>query len=218
MLKANIRFWGREVLGYLGITLVTAAVLWMIYAGAGSNRLSDVAVMPYYIFIVGAFVIIMEICSDFQLYFSLLLSMSVTRKAVIGGFMAGTTVMILVLTTVMGILWNLLPGDISEGGRSLLPVMAGGLFLVAAVTIFINTIGLKWGKRGIVSFFILILCMIGGGIVGVLSCGRAKLSVIMVTVSDLVGLRAVVLGTGVLLLIVSGAVAAAVMRKYEVRM
>lgn len=218
MLKANIRFWGREVLGYMGITLVTAAVLWMIYAGAGSNRLSDVAVMPYYIFIVGAFVIIMEICSDFQLYFSLLLSMSVTRKAVIGGFMAGTTVMILVLTTVMGILWNLLPGDISEGGRSLLPVMAGGLFLVAAVTIFINTIGLKWGKRGIVSFFILVLCMIGGGIVGALSCGREKLSVIMTTVFDLVGLRIVALETGILLLIVSGAVAAAIMKKYEVRM
>lgn len=218
MLKANIRFWCREVLGYLGITLVSAAVLWMIYAGAGSNRLSDVAVMPYYIFIVGAFVIIMEICSDFQLYFSLLLSMSVTRKAVIGGFMAGTTVMILVLTTVMGILWNLLPGDISEGGRSLLPVMAGGLFLVAAVTIFINTIGLKWGKRGIVSFFILVLCMIGGGIVGALSCGREKLSVIMTTVFDLVGLRIVALETGILLLIVSGAVAAAIMKKYEVRM
>ena len=89
---------------------------------------------------------------------------------------------------------------------------------MAAVNILINTIGIKWGKRGIVSFFILILCIIGGGIVGVLSCGRAKLSVIMVTVSDLVGLRIVALGTGILLLIVSGAVAAAVMRKYEVRM
>lgn len=218
MVKASIRFWGREVLGYLGITLVSAAVLWMIYAGAGRNRLSDVAVMPFYIFSIGAFVIIMEICSYFQLYFSLLLSMSVARKAVIGGFMTGTVVMILALTTVMGILWYLLPGDISEGGRSLLPVMAGGLFLVAAVTIFINTIGLKWGKRGIVSFFILVLCMIGGGIVGALSCGREKLSVIMTTVSDLVGLKTVALGTGILLLIASGAMAAAVMRKYEVRM
>lgn len=217
MLRANIRFWGREILGYLGITLVSAAVLWMIYAGAGSNRLSDVAVMPYYLFIVGAFVIIMEICSYFQLYFSLLLSMSVSRKSVMGGFMIGTAVMILGLTAVAGVLWYLFPGDISEGGKILLPFIAGGLLAVAAVTIFINTIGIKWGKRGIVSFFILLICIIGGGIVGALY-GGVKLSMIMVAVSDLVGLRAVVLGTGILLFVISGAVAAAVMRKYEVRM
>ena len=219
MMRGSIRFWGRACLQCIGISVVAALILLVFAAGGreGLNGgwLSVVSVFPYYLLIAGAFLLAMVLISYFQIYFPLLVSMGVSRKAVIGGILVSSACMILGIIVLMGIIWHFVPDDIARSGSSLLPLLTAAMFLGGAVIIVAAAIIIRWGKKGI--FLVFCLCVLSVAGIVLASMGRDTQDVFE-WVRRMTDHSGIVIGAAVLIYGAAGIFSAIVNRKYEVRL
>ncbi len=169
----GIRFWGRNFLECLGLSLGIALVMNLFLGfgdiniggqGIGGVLLEELPMLPFQLIAAGAIVIMMVTASYFQLYFSILLSMNSTRKAIAGSIWLTTALVVLALLAAAGVIWKLLPGEAAEAGMRILPLLGGGLFLESAAIIVIAVVAVRWKKAGVT---ILTICaLVCGGCAG----------------------------------------------------
>ena len=98
ILARNVKFWGKNTLGSLGISLAGAAAVLLFLVAAGTDYSGQEGLLsyltqlfPYYLFVAGVFVNSILAISYFQVYFSVLLSMNVTRKEITLGILGSLT-------------------------------------------------------------------------------------------------------------------------------
>lgn len=218
----NIKFWGRNCLECLGMSAGAAIVLILFFGigsgnigdgGIGGMLLAEIALFPYYLVMAGAFVVLMVTISYFQLYFSILLSMNSTRRAAAGGIWLSTAAVTLAIIAAAGIIWSLLPGDLAESGISILPLLAGALFIENAVVTVMGVIVVRWGKAGMI--LLMIFALVCGGAAGAWTVLSGK------TFEMLLGLSFnfyPVLAAGIVLYLLAGIFMVMGTRKLEVRL
>lgn len=171
----NLKFWGRLCGESLGLLLAGTIVCFLFVYVGGKEHMGEIgemfsvslALLAYYVLIVGSFMLLIMSISYFQVYFPLVITMNVLRKnAAIGltGCILGTVAGIL---GICALIWRLTPGEIAEGGWALMPVFAGGLLLIAAFGLFMGMAVVRWRKAGIVMMSV-IFGLFGAGVAIVL--------------------------------------------------
>lgn len=158
MWRKILKFWCGNCLEVLGIS-AGGALIWFLVISAGTVEytgnigealLEEMEVYPYYLFITGTLIMAMIGINYFQIYFSILLSMSVTRKYIVRGILGSTALSVLGILAIAGLIWKLVPGDISASGWTLMPLFAGALFTAAAFFLILGVVLCRWGKYGVI--------------------------------------------------------------------
>ena len=160
----NLKFWGRIWMECMGMAVAVAIVMFFLFAvgespmgagGFGAALVENLPLFPWYLYITGSFIVLMITYSCFQIYFPLLLSMSVTRKKIIYSILCNTLAMIFGIILVSAVLWKLFPGDISDSGLRLLPFLSGAFLAVGAVFLMIGIVVMRWGTVGFIMMILL---------------------------------------------------------------
>ena len=216
----NIRFWGKNTLEGIGISLAASVGL-LIFTGLGGTVYTGestwtviLSLLPYYLVFSGMFVNAMLALAYFQTYFSVLLSMNATRREIVAGIMVSLTVTIFgILALIFGI-WQVCPGDIAQSGRQLLPLLAAVFFFGTGICIILGTVILRWGKAGTIAMVILcgIIGAFVGGWISVSSGGIQELEELLIKFQ----FRGVLV-LGIAIYVLAGVFVAAFTRKVEVR-
>lgn len=218
----KFKFWGSYWLECLGISAGAALIMIFMYGigssdpghgGIGNMFMEELALYPYYLVITGAFIILIVTINYYQLYFSILVSMNCTRKQAAGEVLLATTATILGIAALAAALWLFLPGDIAADGIKILPLLAGLLFIDAALAVVMGIVTVRWGKIGMI--IMVLVCTLAGGLAGAWTVlGDARLF-------DLIGNLQfnfyAVLGIGIGLYLAAGVFSVAATRKLEVR-
>lgn len=223
----SLRFWGRTCLESLGMSAGLALVLMLlrelgssVYAeNAGDAVMTAIALFPYMLACAGMIVVTMCVIGCFQTYFSLLVSMNVTRPSAIKGIWLSQLGMILGILAMMTLIWKLTPGDISASGLMLIPFFAVVFFVAAAVCIVLGIVSTRWGKIGMI---LAILCfMLIGGLCGAfvaMSGEESLVEMIQISRGELVGINYwPMLAGSIALYLASGVFALIMTRNSEVR-
>lgn len=237
--KKDLRFWGRSWLGCMGLILVISLVMLLVYglqsevyakSGMGGMLLAGAYVYPFYLYIAGAVVVLVVSLSYCQLYFSILVSMNVTRGAVVGGMTVTLAAIVLGVTALAAAIWGVLgnPGTVRifglQGGDmlessgeilSVLPLAAGIFLIVAAVSVLLGTVMMKWGKLGIIAA--VLICTGAGGFAGAWAALSGAVNLIQVRGIHVDSKAYLVLAAGALLYLLAGVLARAATRNLEVR-
>lgn len=211
---ANIKFWSQFVLGSLGITAGVAVAMLIFYGIRNIGSLENmIAMLPYYLVIAGAFVILTTGIGCFQSILPLLMSMNVTRKAVVFGLLISETgIAGCILLASMGI-WHLIPSDISRGGMELFPLIGGVLFGGMSLMLVLGVAIIRWGRIG--AILSIACCAIMGAGLGISFASLKSHDAILQSVTGH-SFGVVFLG-GVILYLLSCGFAFWATRKMEVR-
>ena len=171
----HLRFWGRYMAETLGLS-VGAALLWFccMLIGRGGyvtgsmteELLPLIPCFPYYLIVGSAMIAAIMGGTFLQTHFSILVSMTATRKQSIFGICAGTAAENVIVLVVCAAVWKMIPGDISASGREVLPLLAGGMFVVTALFLLFGAVRVRWGNLGIILTTVLLMLM--GGLAGML--------------------------------------------------
>lgn len=169
--KKRWLFWGENFWETVGIAAAGALGIGLVQAGkgvftgnAGEWLLLILQLYPYYLFLAGVFVLMMVIIGYFQLMISVMISMNATRRSVIRELWLNIAAVNLAYILIAALIWKLVPGDVSEGGFQLLPLLGGGTFMLSAVFLLFGGVAVRWGKVGKVIF--VILSMSAGALIG----------------------------------------------------
>ncbi len=214
----SLRFWGENWLETMGISLGAALVL-MLFWGFGKSyeNMQEMAAMyGYYLIAAGGFIVFLVGVTYYQTYFSLLVSMNATRKQVARDILINVAAMILGVTVLAALVWTVVPGELSEKGLELLPLLGGVLFIAAAFCVALGTIIAKWGKVGMIIFAV--VCVLIGGCAGssVAFLGGEILETLeKIKISE--SIFRIVAAAGVLLYAAAGIFSVTATRKTEVR-
>lgn len=171
----SLKFWGRFLLEYLGLTVGSAVVLMLLNCG-GFWRKGETAALfelfPYYLMLVGVLLTGVISISFFQVYFPALLSMNVTRKSIVRGLLlmlVGNAACQMILSALV---WYVGDGDISRSGRILLPWIAGMFLVLTALFLMLGAVLIRWGKVGVIITGIVYMAL--GACVGILVAVSSK--------------------------------------------
>lgn len=91
-LKSHVKYWGRNVCVWTGISLACVAGFWLMNELGNARYVQGnglAATFLVYLAVVGAFVSMIAVISTFQTEIPRLVSMNVTRKAAVWGLTAG---------------------------------------------------------------------------------------------------------------------------------
>lgn len=223
MKMRRIKFWITCCLQILGCS-AGAALLWFLFMSAGTREYSGsivgafwdtLALYPYYLLMAGAFLTAMLGVNYFQVYYSILLSMNATRAHIAKGIIATMLGIPLGILFLAGVIWKLLPGDISFAGWNLMPLFIGALLAVSALFMTLGVVIFRWGKNGVI-FMIIVGMLIGAGAGAVFALSGSNLIVKFVTACSggNFGMLAV---AGILLYAAAGIFVTRATRKLEVR-
>ncbi|MCI6005849.1 MAG: hypothetical protein SOY73_04575 [Blautia sp.] len=218
----RLKFWFKNSLEIFGIS-VGMAVFWMLFMAAGNREFTGSIVsmgwqlfplFPYYLMLAGFFMTAITGVSYFQAVFSVLISMGATRKQSICGIYFSTGGAILGILAAAGLIWKLIPGDISVSGWQLMPAFTGVLFSAAALFLIIGAVLARWGKIGLILLGVVYL-IVGGfaGATFVLSNGSAVMKILSVHLDKSIIIAAFV---GIVLYLATGIFILRVTRKLEV--
>lgn len=218
----SLKFWGESFLEGIGISAACAAVLAVIQVGRGDFSegivglaLEVLSLYPYYLFLAGVFVMLMEVIGYFQAVFSILVSMNATRKSVARGITGSVGATILGLIIMAAVIWMLVPGDISEAGLKLLPLLTGILCIMTAVFLIFGGVSVKWGKTGKIIMTIFCVCM--GAIAGFTFAMNGDPELVELLMKLAKGNFVPVMVIGIVLFLASGIFVEIMTRKMEVR-
>lgn len=169
MVMRSLKFWGIYTIEGIGIAVGIGLLLYFYLLlqmpeGLVKGFFENLALYPYYLLVAGSFYVMMYVMSCFQVYYSLLVSMNVTRKAVVLGIVASTGIVVAALSLIMWVIWKLVPGAVSRSGLGNFHLFSGILFLVTGVMLLLGAVIVKWGKIG--TIVTMLIAGIGGGCMG----------------------------------------------------
>lgn len=167
-MKRNLRFWTRYTWESMEVTLVTTLVLGVLslFCVNDLDLSLFASVAPYFLCISAIFGMLMINTGSQTLYVPLLLSMGETRRNVFLGFHYYRTLIITATLVLCGLIWLVIPGEVSAIGLRSLPTL---LFVLVAASSFgsiLGTILVKWKWAGVV--IMVIFCGGIGGCAGML--------------------------------------------------
>lgn len=225
--SGSFRFWGRTCLENIGMAAGGALAL-LLFRELGSSAYAEdagkavqmaAALFPYLLAGTGMIVAMMTVIGCFQAYFSLLVSMNVTRTAVIRGIWLNQTGTILGILALMALIWKLTPGELSSLGFAMIPIFAAVLLVTSAVCIALGIAYIRWGKIGMIVAVLFFTAAGGfGGAFVAMSGKESFMEIIYASGEWLAGVSYWPIWAGsVMVYMVSGAVALITTRKLEVR-
>jgi len=164
--KRNLRFWTRYTWECTGLVLCVTVVLAALCAFSEENL--DVRTFatatPYFLCVSTVFCILMGNSGTHTLYVPLLLSMGETRKNVLAGFLYFRGLIIAVTTALCALIWLAAPGEASAVGLRSIPTILCVLLTCSNLGSIMGTLFVKWKWAGMI--VIIIICGVGGGLVG----------------------------------------------------
>lgn len=174
--KRTTKHWNRSIVETMGMILgVSAAFIIMIgmsttYEPGDSILVSTMRTLPYYIFMIGSFLLFITVAGIFQTYVPLLISFNSRRTMTMMGVFYFILALILALTLCAALIWGLLPDTKGNNDLIFLPMLAGGLLFGGGFALLIGAIITKWGKIGMV-IFVCCMVLVGGIFGGSLAAG-----------------------------------------------
>jgi hypothetical protein len=173
--KRNLRFWTRYTWECTGLVLCVTVVLAALCAFSEENL--DVRTFatatPYFLCVSTVFCILMGNSGTHTLYVPLLLSMGETRKNVLAGFLYFRGLIIAVTTALCALIWLAAPGEASAVGLRSIPTILCVLLTCSNLGSIMGTLFVKWKWAGMI--VIIIICGVGGGLVGFASAAGGVL-------------------------------------------
>lgn len=219
MWKRSVKYWSRNCLENLGVSMGLSFVLILFFAG-GSIRfwgaLQSLCILyPFYLILTGGFCLMIGGVTYFRSYLPMLLSVNATRRRAVLGILFHQVVLLLLLLALSSFIW-MVPGGNEAGTEELLLAIAGGMLLTGALGILLGAVSVRWGKIG--SLITIILCMLTGGLcgAGVAFFGKEKAGEMVIALMDSSVWWLLILGA--VSYVLAGIFALAVTRKIEVRM
>ncbi len=174
-MKRNLRFWTRYTWECTGLVLCVTVVLAALCAFSEENL--DVRTFatatPYFLCVSAVFCILMGNSGTHTLYVPLLLSMGETRKNVLAGFLYFRGLIIAVTTALCALIWLAAPGEASAVGLRSIPTILCVLVTCSNLGSIMGTLFVKWKWAGMI--VIIIICGVGGGLVGFASAAGGVL-------------------------------------------
>ena len=174
-MKRNLRFWTRYTWECTGVVLCVTVVLTALCAFSEENL--DVRTFatatPYFLCVSAVFCILMGNSGTHTLYVPLLLSMGETRKNVLAGFLYFRGLIIAVTTALCALIWLAAPGEASAVGLRGIPTILCVLLTCSNLGSIMGTLFVKWKWAGMI--VIIIICGVGGGLVGFASAAGGVL-------------------------------------------
>ena len=174
-MKRNLRFWTRYTWECTGLVLCVTVVLAALCAFSEENL--DVRTFatatPYFLCVSTVFCILMGNSGTHTLYVPLLLSMGETRKNVLAGFLYFRGLIIAVTTALCALIWLAAPGEASAVGLRSIPTILCVLLTCSNLGSIMGTLFVKWKWAGMI--MIIIICGVGGGLVGFASAAGGVL-------------------------------------------
>lgn len=174
-MKRNLRFWTRYTWECTGVVLCVTVVLAALCAFSEENL--DVRTFatatPYFLCVSTVFCILMGNSGTHTLYVPLLLSMGETRKNVLAGFLYFRGLIIAVTTALCALIWLAAPGEASAVGLRSIPTILCVLLTCSNLGSIMGTLFVKWKWAGMI--MIIIICGVGGGLVGFASAAGGVL-------------------------------------------
>ncbi len=222
MCGKKVKYWGKLLLQYIGISLASAMGLMILFGGGnvaltgnGREILQTVCVLyPAYVILVSIFLMVVGTISQFQSYVPVLLSLNATRRGVTAGIFLSTGGLVLAIAAVAGLFW-LSPASEMENVAEGMAVTAGALLMFGAFGMFMGAVAARWGRKGIIVTTIVAALM--GGIfgAGVALLGHQTVAEIQHFLMD--RNTAWILVSGIVLYVLAGGAAMLALRKLEVR-
>lgn len=174
-MKRNLRFWTRYTWECTGVVLCITVVLAALCAFSEENL--DVRTFatatPYFLCVSTVFCILMGNSGTHTLYVPLLLSMGETRKNVLAGFLYFRGLIIAVTTALCALIWLAAPEEASALGLRSIPTILCVLLTCSNLGSIMGTLFVKWKWAGMI--VIIIICGVGGGLVGFASAAGGVL-------------------------------------------
>ena len=174
-MKRNLKFWTRYTWECTGVVLCVTVVLAALCAFSEENL--DVRTFatatPYFLCVSTVFCILMGNSGTHTLYVPLLLSMGETRKNVLAGFLYFRGLIIAVTTALCALIWLAAPGEASAVGLRSIPTILCVLLTCSNLGSIMGTLFVKWKWAGMI--MIIIICGVGGGLVGFASAAGGVL-------------------------------------------
>ena len=174
-MKRNLRFWTRYTWECTGLVLCVTVVLAALCAFSEENL--DVRTFatatPYFLCVSTVFCILMGNSGTHTLYVPLLLSMGETRKNVLAGFLYFRGLIIAVTTALCALIWLAAPGEASAVGLRSIPTILCVLLTCSNLGSIMGTLFVTWKWAGMI--VIIIICGVGGGLVGFASAAGGVL-------------------------------------------
>lgn len=174
-MKRNLRFWTRYTWECTGVVLCITVVLAALCAFSEENL--DVRTFatatPYFLCVSTVFCILMGNSGTHTLYVPLLLSMGETRKNVLAGFLYFRGLIIAVTTALCALIWLAAPEEASALGLRSIPTILCVLVTCSNLGSIMGTLFVKWKWAGMI--VIIIICGVGGGLVGFASAAGGVL-------------------------------------------
>lgn len=174
-MKRNLRFWTRYTWECTGLVLCVTVVLAALCAFSEENL--DVRTFatatPYFLCVSTVFCILMGNSGTHTLYVPLLLSMGETRKNVLAGFLYFRGLIIAVTTALCALIWLAAPEEASALGLRSIPTILCVLVTCSNLGSIMGTLFVKWKWAGMI--VIIIICGVGGGLVGFASAAGGVL-------------------------------------------
>lgn len=178
----GVRFWGKNCLvciGYTAALTLAVTVLRLltvpVHTEQGEALLAASALpyllqvtafaFPYMLLVIGVVSMILYVFGYFQTYFSLLISMNVTRRAVVGGLWLSVAGIIAGTMLLSALVWLLTPGEASKAGLTLMPLLTGAFLLLAAVFLLLGAVWSRWGMKR--TLLVLLLVIIAATLAGI---------------------------------------------------
>lgn len=219
MWKRSVKYWSRNCLENLGVSMGLSLVLMLFFAG-GSVRFfgawqSICILYPFYLILTGGLYLMIGGVTYFRSYLPMLLSVNATRRRAVLGILFHQAVLILILLALSSFIW-MVPGGNEAGTEELLLAIAGGMLLTGALGILLGAVSVRWGKIGTLITFI--LCMLTGGLcgAGVAFFGKEKAGMMVIALLNSSTWWLLILG--LVSYVLAGIFALVITRKIEVRM
>ena len=168
-MRRSIRFWTRYTWESMAVLLGAMAALAVIsLLGADREQMADFAAQLPYLLCASAIFGMMMINTGAQtLYIPLLLSMGETRRNVLLGFRYYQALILAVTIGLCGLIWLLVPGELSSLGLRSLPFILCVLVVVSSMGSIMGTLFVRWKWLG--TLIIVLLCGGAGGLIGITS-------------------------------------------------
>lgn len=165
-MKRNLKFWTQYTWESIGVEFIMTAVLAVIavFGTEGVDFKLFASVVPFFLCIAAAFGMMLVNSSAQVLYVPLLLSMGETRRNVLLGFHYYRALIIAVTAALCGLIWLLVPGEVSATGLRSIPTLLCILIITGALGSILGTLFTRWKWLG--TILIIVLCGFAGGAVG----------------------------------------------------